>query len=204
LENFMHFVSPKIIRAGAVLALAAVAGAAQAHTGHGTSGVAEGLAHPLGADHLLAMLAVGIWSVSALPANKTWWGPATFLLTLVISAALGAAGFTLPGLESMISLSVLLFGGMLLLSRVKLPVGLGLSLVALAASMHGLAHGAETPDTGFATYAAGFLASTAALHFGGVAVGLSLRKVLADKATWALTGLGALCSGAGLYLFSQL
>jgi urease accessory protein len=166
--------------------------------------VAEGLAHPLGADHLLAMLAVGIWSVSALPANKTWWGPATFLLTLVISAALGAAGFTLPGLESMISLSVLLFGGMLLLSRVKLPVGLGLSLVALAASMHGLAHGAETPDTGFVTYAAGFLVTTAALHFGGVAVGASLRQVLADKATWALTGLGALCSGAGLYLFSQL
>jgi urease accessory protein len=200
----MHFVSPKIIRAGAVLALAAVAGAAQAHTGHGTSGVAEGLAHPLGADHLLAMLAVGIWSVSALPTNKTWWGPATFMLSLLASAALGAAGFSLPWLESMISLSVVLFGGMLLLSRAKMPVGLGLGLVALAASLHGLAHGAETPDTGFVTYAAGFLVTTAALHFGGVAVGASLRQVLADKATWALTGLGALCSGAGLYLFSQL
>jgi urease accessory protein len=204
LENFRHFVSPKIFRAGAVVALALAVGAAQAHTGHGTSGVAEGLAHPLGADHLLAMLAVGIWSVSALPANKTWWGPATFMLTLVASAALGAAGFSLPGLESLISLSVVLFGGMLLLSRAKLPTGLGLGLIALAASLHGLAHGAETPDTGFATYAAGFLATTATLHFGGVAMGLSLRKVLADKATWALTGLGASCSGAGLYLFSQV
>jgi urease accessory protein len=190
LENFMHFVSPKIFRAGAVVALALAVGAAQAH--------------PLGADHLLAMLAVGIWSVSALPANKTWWGPATFMLTLVASAALGAAGFSLPGLESLISLSVVLFGGMLLLSRAKLPTGLGLGLIALAASLHGLAHGAETPDTGFATYAAGFLVTTATLHFGGVAMGLSLRKVLADKATWALTGLGALCSGAGLYLFSQV
>jgi urease accessory protein len=150
------------------------------------------------------MLAVGIWSISALPANKAWWGPATFMLTLVISAALGAAGVSLPGLEQMIALSVLLFGGMLLLSRIKLPLGLGLGLVALAASMHGLAHGAETPEAGFAAYAAGFLATTAALHFGGVAMGLSLRKVLADKATWALTGLGALCSGAGLYLFSQV
>jgi urease accessory protein len=200
----MHFVSPKIIRAGAVLALAVAAGAAQAHTGHGTSGVAEGLAHPLGADHLLAMLAVGIWSVSALPANKTWWGPATFMLALVASAALGAAGVSLPWLEQMISLSVVLFGGMLLLSRIKLPVSLGLGLVALAASMHGLAHGAETPETGFAAYAAGFLTTTAVLHFGGLAMGLSLRKVLADKTSWALAGLGALCSGAGLYLFSQL
>lgn len=204
LENLMHFVSPKIFRVGSVMALALVAGAAQAHTGHGTSGVAEGLAHPLGADHLLAMLAVGIWSVSSLPANKAWWGPATFMLSLVVSAALGAVGLTLPWLEQLISLSVVLFGGMLLLSRVKLPVGLGLGLVALAASMHGLAHGAETPETGFATYAAGFLATTVVLHFGGVAAGLSLRKVLADKATWALAGLGALCSGAGLYLFSQL
>jgi urease accessory protein len=200
----MRFFAPVSLRTAALAALVLTTGAAQAHTGHGSSGVAEGLAHPLGADHLLAMLAVGIWSVSALPANKTWWGPATFLLTLVISAALGAAGFTLPGLESMISLSVLLFGGMLLLSRVKLPTGLGLGLVALAASLHGLAHGAETPDTGFATYAAGFLATTAALHFGGVAMALSLRKILAHKATWALTGLGALCSGAGLYLFSQV
>jgi urease accessory protein len=203
LEYFMQLLSPKIFRTGAVVVLTLAAGAAQAHTGHGTSGIAEGLAHPLGADHLLAMLAVGVWSVSALPANKAWWGPATFMLTLVLSAALGAAGVSLPWLEQMISLSVVLFGGMLLLSRVKLPAGLGLGLVAMAASMHGLAHGAETPETGFATYAAGFLATTAVLHFGGMAMGLSLRKMLADKDTWALTGLGALCSGAGLYLFSQ-
>jgi urease accessory protein len=200
----MHFVSSKISRAGTAVALTLAASVAQAHTGHGTSGVAEGLSHPLGADHLLAMLAVGIWSVCALPANKTWWGPATFMLTLMLSAMLGAAGVTLPGLEQLISLSVVLFGGMLVLSRLKMPVGLGLSLVALAASMHGLAHGAETPATGFVAYAAGFLATTAALHFGGVAVGLSLRKVMADKATLALTGLGTLCGGAGLYLFSQL
>lgn len=200
----MRFFVPVSLRTAALAALVLTTGAAQAHTGHGTSGVAEGLAHPLGADHLLAMLAVGIWSVSALPSHKAWWGPATFMLALVVSAALGAVGVTLPWLEPMISLSVVLFGGMLLLSWVKMPVGLGLGLVALAAAMHGLAHGAETPDTGFATYAAGFLATTAALHFGGVTLGLSLRKVLADKATWALTGLGALCSGAGLYLFSQV
>ena len=79
--------------------LASTAFAAQAHTGHGTHSLMEGLVHPFGLDHLLAMVAVGVWSVSALPAGKAWQGPATFLLALVISAALGAAGATVPYLE---------------------------------------------------------------------------------------------------------
>ncbi len=194
-----HFVRFPLL---AVLAL--VTGAAQAHTGHGTSGLSEGLAHPLGADHLLAMVAVGLWSVSALPAHKAWWGPATFMLALMFSAALGAMGLSLPFLEQMISLSVVLFGAMLVLTRTQMPTGLGLGLVALAASLHGLAHGAETPETGFAMYAAGFLATTAVLHFGGVAAGLGIRRYLATRATWVMAALGTLCGGAGVYLFSQL
>ena len=81
-------------RLAAAALLMGLAGAAQAHTGHGTHSLMEGLAHPFGLDHLLAMLAVGVWSVSALPQGKAWWGPATFLLALVASAALGAAGVT--------------------------------------------------------------------------------------------------------------
>lgn len=200
----MKRLTQNTVRGLGIAALGLFAGLAQAHTGHGTSGIAEGLAHPLGVDHLLAMVAVGIWSVSALPANKAWWGPATFMSSLIISAALGVAGWSVPFLEQLISLSVVLFGAMLVLSRQKMPVALGLGLVALAASLHGLAHGAETPETGFAAYAAGFLATTACLHFGGVAVGLGIRKAFAEKSTWVMTGLGALCSGAGLYLFSQL
>jgi urease accessory protein len=200
----MRFFNAVAIRTAALAALVLTSGLAQAHTGHGTSGIAEGLAHPLGADHLLAMLAVGIWSVSALPANKAWWGPTTFILSLVVSAAFGAAGVSLPFLEQMIALSVVLGGGMLVFSRYKMPVALGLGWVALAASLHGLAHGSETPASGFATYAIGFLATTATLHFGGVAIGSGIRKLLADKASWALASLGALCSGAGVYLFSQL
>jgi len=200
----MKLLSHNTWRGLGLTALALSAPLAQAHTGHGTSGIAEGLAHPFGADHLLAMVAVGLWSVSALPANKAWWGPATFMLALIVSAALGAAGLRLPFLEQLISLSVVLFGVMLVASRLKMPVALGLGLVALAASLHGVAHGAETPETGFAAYATGFLATTATLHFGGVAIGLGIRKYLADKSTWVMAGLGTLCSGAGLYLFSQL
>lgn len=200
----MKLLTQNTLRGLSVAALGLLAGLAQAHTGHDTSGISEGLAHPLGADHLLAMVAVGLWSVSVLPANKAWWGPATFMLSLVASAALGAAGFGVPFLEQMTSLSVVLFGAMLVLSRQKMPVTLGLGLVALAAALHGLAHGAETPQTGFATYAAGFLATTAFLHFGGVSIGQGIRTYLAEKSAWVMGGLGTLFGGAGLYLFSQL
>ena len=196
--------SIRYLRPLGVVSFGLLAATAQAHTGHGTSGIAEGLAHPLGADHLLAMLAVGAWSVSALPEGKAWWGPTVFMLSLAASAALGAGGVSLPFLEQMISLSVVLFGAMLVLSRYKLPLALGLGLVALVASLHGLAHGGEAPESGFAAYAVGFLATSAVLHFGGLATGLSLRKLLAEKATWAMTTLGTLCGGAGLYLFGQL
>ena len=186
------------------IAAYAVSTGASAHTGHGTQSLMEGLAHPFGADHLLAMLAVGIWSVSALPANKVWQGPATFMLALVISAALGAAGLSVPFLEHAIALSVVLFGAMLVLAAKPMPKALGLGLVAMAASLHGLAHGAETPATGFAGYAAGFLLTTSALHLSGVGVGLSIRRLLAERSALALGGLGTVLGGAGLYLFSQI
>lgn len=200
----MKLLTQKTARSLGVIVLGLSAGLAQAHTGHGTSGISEGLAHPLGADHLLAMVAVGLWSITALPANKAWWGPATFMMSLIVSAALGAAGFGLPHLEQMVSLSVVLFGAMLVLSRQNMPVALGLGLVTLAASLHGLAHGGETPATGFATYAAGFLATSAALHFGGVSIGLGIRSYLAEKSAWVMAGLGTLFGSAGLYLLGQL
>ncbi len=194
-------------------ALLLVATAAQAHTGHATASLVDGLAHPLGLDHLLAMVAVGLWSVTVLPVSRAWWGPATFMLALVASAALGAMGVTVPFLEHLISLSVVLFGVMLIAGSQqnrgqKLPVSGGLGLIALAAALHGLAHGAEAPVAGvasaFTSYAVGFLLTTAALHAVGVMVGLGLRRSFAQRASWAMTGLGALLGGAGVYLFSQV
>ena len=156
------------------------------------------------ADRHDAMLTVGIWSVSALPARQAWQGPATFLLTLVLSAVLGASGFTVPYLEHAIALSVTLFGAMLILAAKPMPKAFGLTLIAVAASLHGLAHGAETPETGFAGYAAGFLLTTAVLHLGGVGIGLSIRRWLSERSTTVLASLGGLLSVAGLVLFSQV
>jgi urease accessory protein len=219
-QTFLLPVSPffleQTMKFKSTLALAALllaATAAQAHTGHGTNSLFDGLAHPLGLDHLLAMVAVGVWSVMALPTNRAWWGPATFMLALVASAALGAMGVTLPFLEHLVSLSVVLFGVMLTVGSQqhlaqKLPVSAGLVLISLAASLHGLAHGAEAPGAGsvpaFAGYATGFLLTTAFLHVGGVLAGMGLRRTLAERTRWAVTGLGAVLGGAGVYLFSQV
>ena len=184
--------------------LASTALAAQAHTGHGTHSLMEGLVHPFGLDHLLAMVAVGVWSVSALPAGKAWHGPATFLLALVISAALGAAGVTVPYLEHAISLSVVLFGLMLVVATRPMPPVIGLGLIAAASSLHGLAHGSETPASGFAGYAIGFLLTTGVLHLSGVGVGLALQRLLAARRGIALGALGASLGSTGLFLFAQL
>ena len=191
-------------RAAAAALLAGLAGAAQAHTGHGTHSLMEGLTHPFGLDHLLAMVAVGVWSVGALPARKAWQGPATFLLALVVSAALGAAGVTLPYLEHGVSLSVVLFGLMLVAATQPLPPAVGLGLIAAAASLHGLAHGSETPATGFAGYAIGFLVSTAVLHTGGVGIGLGIKRWVGQRSGLALGSLGTALNMAGVYLFGQL
>lgn len=182
----------------------ALSTSASAHTGHGTHSLMEGLVHPFGPDHLLAMLAVGIWSVSALPASKVWQGPATFMLALVVSAVLGASGVSVPFLEHAIALSVTLFGAMLILAAKPVPKALGLGLIAVAASLHGLAHGAETPATGFVGYAAGFLLTTGALHLSGVGLGLGLRRWLAERSTTVLGSLGGMLGVSGLYLFSQI
>lgn len=196
----MNLLSLTSLRTAGVATLALAATAAQAHTGHATTSLFEGLSHPFGLDHLLAMVAVGVWSVRALPAHQTWRGPVTFLLALVASAALGAAGVSVPFLEQLIALSVVLFGLMLVCANQPLPTAWGLTLVAVAASLHGLAHGAETPPAGFASYAIGFGVTTAALHAAGV---WSARGLLARRASWAIS-LGALFSGAGLVLLSQV
>lgn len=178
------------------VALLSLSTAAMAHTGHGTHGFFAGLEHPLGLDHLLAMVAVGVWSAAALPARRQWMGPAAFLAALTVGAALGVAGFGLPGVETGIAASVVMFGLMLAFAR-RLPAAAGLALTAGAAALHGLAHGAELPQGAtFAAYAAGFLATTALLHVGGLGLGQSLDRAKA----WVWRALGASVGMAGLAL----
>lgn len=182
-----------------LVALLAAASAASAHTGHGTHSLMQGLAHPFGADHLLAMLAVGVWSAAALAGGARWQGPAVFVGGLLVGALLGAAGLALPLTEQGIALSVALLGAMLLAGE-RLPQRAGLALIGGASLLHGLAHGAELPAGGvFAAYAAGFVATTVALHAAGLGLGGVLRSMHA--AAWRLAG--ASLGLAGLLLLAR-
>lgn len=189
-------------------ALTALPQVAMAHTGHGTSGLFEGLAHPLGLDHLLAMFAVGVWSVAALPLARVWQGPLCFCLAMVVGALLGVAGIGLPFVEQGIALSVVLFGVLLVVASragsVASPAAPGLLLVASAASLHGLAHGAEAPAGDFTAYALGFMLTTLVLQGAGVATALGVRRWLADRDRLAFRGVGLTLGVSGVVLLGQL
>jgi len=185
------------------LVLLAAAGSAAAHPGHDGTSVFAGFVHPLGLDHLLAMVAVGLWSVAALPAARRLHGPVAFLLALVAGAVVGAWAHAPALVEPGIALSVLVFG-LLIAKPQLLPAGGGLALVAVAGALHGLAHGAELPaGGGFAGYAFGFVATTALLHAAGLGLGRQLLALPARLARWG-TGLVAGGFGiAGLALLTQ-
>jgi urease accessory protein len=190
-------------RVGVAAVLTLAAGVAHAHEGHGAQGLAAGLAHPFaGVDHLLAMIAVGLWSVAVLQGARRLAGPAFFLLALLAGAFVGVqTGASVAGayIEPSVALSVALFG-VLLLARRQLPAAAGLALVAAAGVVHGVAHGAEwSSGTSFATYAAGFMLGSALLHAIGLGAGAALARVPGWVWRVQAAGLGA----AGLFMFAS-
>ncbi|WP_135449989.1 HupE/UreJ family protein [Tabrizicola caldifontis] len=178
--------------------LATLAGPALAHTGHGdANGFLHGLEHPiLGMDHLLAMLAVGLWSGFVLPA-RFWAGAAAFLGAMGIGAGASWAGVGYPMVEGVIVASVLAFGLLTLVSRrgqAGWITGASLAAIAVFASAHGHAHATEAAGNAFA-YLAGFLISTAALHLAGVGIA---RAVAARPVVQQAMGAGIALSGLWL------
>lgn len=180
------------------VALVVSAGPALAHTGHGdANGFAHGLAHPVfGADHLLAMLAVGLWSGFVLP-RHFWAGAAAFLAAMAAGAGLSWAGVGLPMVETGIVASVVVFGLLTLTAREGQARGLtaaSLAAISAFAAFHGHAHATEAVGA-VAAYLGGFLISTAALHLAGIAVARAVAgSVLAQRA------LGTAIAGSGLWL----
>jgi urease accessory protein len=156
---------------------------ALAHSGHDHSGVLAGVAHPLlGLDHLLAMLAVGLWAAQQ-HGRARWALPLTFVASLLLGGVLGFAGVQLPLLETGIAGSVMALG-LLVALAVRPSLALASGLTALFALAHGVAHGLELPElTSPWGYAAGFVVATAALH----GLGYALVRHLPGGAA-ALTG----------------
>jgi urease accessory protein len=184
-----------------IAAATLIAGPALAHTGHGdASGFLHGLAHPLtGADHLLAMLAVGLWSGFVLP-RAFWSGAATFMAAMAVGAGLSWAGTGFPFVETAITASVLAFGLLVLLSRRgQSPrlTGAALAAIGAFALAHGHAHATEAVGNAL-PYLAGFLTATAALHLAGIGLARAVAtRPLVQRALGAGVALSGLWMMAG-------
>ena len=157
---------------------------------------AAGFSHPLfGLDHILAMVAVGLWAAMQ-GGRALWLVPAAFVGTMALGFAAAIAGMPLPFVEPVILASVI-FIGIAIALALPIPTSAVAAMVGFFAFFHGHAHGGELGGAGAWEFAIGFVIATAALHATGIGAGLMLAqfsgKVLA-RIAGAATALG------GLYL----
>jgi urease accessory protein len=146
-----------------------------AHTGEGSGGFLAGLAHPVfGPDHVVAMIAVGLWG-AFLGAPAIFLLPIVFPLVMAFGGVLGILGAPLPAVETGIASSAIVLGVMVALAA-RPPLWIAAVLVGAFAIFHGYAHGRELPDGADAVaYSAGFVIATGLLHLTGIAFGLLTR-----------------------------
>jgi urease accessory protein len=178
------------------LSLLAVSPAAFAHPGHlAGSGFTAGLLHPFtGLDHLLAMIAVGLWAAQR-GGRYLFVIPASFVAMMAVGAVVGTAGITLPLVEPGILGSLLVFG-LLIAFDTRLPLFVGMVIIGGFALFHGYAHAVEMPThANLAVFGSGMLLASVALHLLGIAVGrtgkLHVREIALriSGGLIALTGL---------------
>jgi urease accessory protein len=173
---------------------------AQAHPGHPGHDFewdfSAGFAHPFsGLDHLLAMVAVGLWATQ-LGGRARWLVPLAFVTMMALGAALARAGVTLLAVEPLATASVLALG-LLIGTAAKLPTTAGIALVGIFALSHGFAHGTEmSAAAGALQYGAGFIFATILLHSAGLGLGLLAARrapaFVTRYAGWSLAACGAL------------
>jgi urease accessory protein len=160
------------------------------------AGFLTGMLHPVsGLDHVLAMVAVGLWGAQ-LGAPAIWLLPVTFPLVMAFGGFLGLMGVPLPGVEIGIALSAILLGTMVA-TQARPPLWLAAAVVGFFAIFHGHAHGTELPagESGL-LYSIGFVIVTGLLHATGIAIGLIHRW---RKGRIALRGAGAAVGAAGVF-----
>ncbi|MEX2695268.1 HupE/UreJ family protein [Rhizobium mongolense] len=186
-----------------LLALVATAlpAAAYAHPVAGeAAGFAHGFSHPIsGLDHVLAMIMAGVFAYQ-LGGRATWLVPATFVLVMALSGALGVAGIDIPFVEAGIALSVVVLGAVVAFNA-KAPAAIAMAVVGLFAIFHGHAHGTEMPESAVgAAYGGGFLIATALLHAVGVGFGYATGRI-GERRRFIVTRLAggfAAVAGAGI------
>jgi len=189
-----------------VIVIGLYASAVQAHTGDGPhNGLLHGFFHPLsGLDHLLAMIAVGIWSMQiSLKKEKfaIWLMPAIFVIAMGLGGLLGFVALPFIFAEHGIAAS-LLVSGFLITRTIHLPFLVSAIMIALFAVCHGYAHGSEMPaGAAVFDYAAGFMLATALLHLSGIGLAYLMYRIKHDY--WLrLAGVAVALSG-GMMLISS-
>jgi len=187
-----------IALAAAVLLIVAAFSPASAHTGSMSGGFVGGFAHPpFGPDHVVAMVAVGLWGV-LLGAPAIWLLPVVFPLVMAMGGVIGILGVPLPGVEIGIAISAIVLGAMVALA-VRPALWVAAVLVGAFAIFHGHAHGAELPPGADAiAYSLGFVIATGLLHLAGIGFGTLARWPAGRIAVRAVGGAIALAGVAFL------
>ncbi len=176
-----------------------LSGPAAAHIGNGLAGgFTSGLMHPvLGLDHVVAMVAVGLWG-AFLGSPAIWLLPVVFPLVMAFGGALGILGVPMPAVETGIALSGIGLGLMVALA-VRPPIWVAALLVGFFAIFHGYAHGAELPTSASPlAFSLGFVISTGLLHLAGIALGTLTRWPWGEGVVRAGGGVIALVGGGFL------
>lgn len=160
---------------------------ALAHNDAHANGLLAGLLHPVsGADHMLAMLATGLWAATLNPAPRRWL-PALFALFMVLGAIAAASGATLAGIETLVAVSVVALG-LLTAFSVRLPLWAGGLLLGLFAIAHGQAHNLDMPaDVAVLSYFTGLIVATALLQWAGLLAGAHAKRLASRAAGWIMT-----------------
>lgn len=188
----------KIINLCILLALTLFSSSVLAHNGVHDGSLISGLIHPVsGIDHILAMLAVGLWAATLNKSKKQLLLPVAFVLFMVFGALMGVIGIGLPMIETGIALTVV-FMGLLIMTKTHTHYAIAALLVGVFALIHGNAHGLEIGVAStLISYFIGFISCTSLLL--GVGFFTGRRLVVRE---WTVRGIGMTTSitGSGLLL----
>ncbi|MEO6918787.1 MAG: HupE/UreJ family protein [Collimonas sp.] len=186
----------KALKPALMLLLSIMASTASAHIGQGdmAGGFTTGFLHSIsGADHVIAMVAVGLWGAQ-LGRPAIWVLPVTFPLVMTIGGVMDVLGLPLHGIEIGIAMSALVLRSMISFA-VRPPLWIAGVIVAVFAICHGYAHGAELPSSANPlTFAIGFVLATGLLHACGIVLGL-LYKWRSGQYALRFGGLAIACGG---------
>jgi urease accessory protein len=166
--------------------------------------LANGFLHPLGGiDHVLAMVAVGLFAAQ-LGGRALWLVPASFVAMMAAAGLAAMNGVVVPMTEVGIAASIIVLGAAISL-RLAMPVAAAMALVGFFAMFHGYAHGLEMPETASGLlYGLGFVAATALLHGLGIGIGLAVGRLGDTTGRNLVRVVGSVAAAIGIVMLAAI